>query len=245
MRAVRILETLLVVLLAGCSPPTSHGQLVVFAAASLRTAFVDLTGAFADANPGSEVELSTAGSATLLSQLTQGADADVLAAADTATMDRAARAGLLAGPPIPFASNLLTIAVAPGNPKSIASIRDLGDATLVVCAVQVPCGSSLPRLRDETGVRLDPVSEESSVTDVLNKVASGQADAGLVYLTDARAAGGAVTAVPLPEAAGMPNIYRIAVLKTSRDAALARRFVDFVTGPTGRRALAAAGFGEP
>ena len=239
---MRTLAALLVVALAGCSAAPTERHLVVFAAASLRGAFTDLAAAFTDVDPGSAVELSTAGSATLLSQLTQGAAADVLATADTPTMDRAARAGLLAGPPVPFASNVLTIAVAPGNPKSIESIRDLDEASLVVCAVQVP---SLPRLRDETGVRLDPVSEESSVTDVLNKVTSGQADAGLVYLTDARAAGDRVTAVPLPEAAGMPNIYRIAVLKDSDDAVLASRFVDFVTAPAGRRILTSAGFGDP
>jgi len=245
MLAVRILAALLVVVLAGCGAAPPERQLVVFAAASLQAAFTDLAGAFTQADPGSAVELSTAGSATLLSQLTQGAAADVLATADTPTMDRAARAGLLAGPPVPFASNVLTIAVAPGNPKSIESIRDLDEASLVVCAVQVPCGSSLPRLRDETGVRLDPVSEESSVTDVLNKVTSGQADAGLVYRTDVRAAGDRVTAVPLPEAAGMPNIYRIAVLEDSHDLGLASRFVDFVTAPAGRRILTSAGFGDP
>jgi molybdate transport system substrate-binding protein len=242
---VRILAALLVMALAGCGAAPPERQLIVFAAASLRAAFTDLAGAFAGTDPDSAVELSTAGSATLLSQLTQGAAADVLATADTPTMDRAARAGLLAGPPVPFASNVLTIVVAPGNPKSIGSIRDLDAAALVVCAVQVPCGSSVPRLRDETGLRLEPVSEESSVTDVLNKVTSGQADAGLVYRTDARAAGDRVAAVPLPEAAGMPNIYRIAVLKDSHDLGLASRFVEFVTAPAGRRILTSAGFGDP
>jgi len=232
-----------VLLLAGCDSPKPQ-TLVVFAAASLTKAFTDLGGAFTDAASDVGVELSFAGSADLLTQLTQGAEADVFASADSATMDKAARAGLLAGPPVSFASNTLTIAVAPGNPKGIKSFRDLADVSLVVCAAQVPCGSALPRLQTEAGVQLHPVSEESSVTDVLNKVTSGQADAGLVYLTDARAAGDGVTAVPFPGAAGAANTYQIAMLKTSRDTALARRFVDLVTGPAGRQALEAAGFGR-
>ncbi|MDA0251856.1 MAG: molybdate ABC transporter substrate-binding protein [Actinomycetota bacterium] len=243
---MKFAATLLVVLLAGCgSPPPHRETLLVFAAASLRNSFTDLGGAFADANPNAGVELSTAGSADLLAQLTHGAVADVLATADALTMDRAAVAGLLAGPAVPFATNSLTIVVAPGNPKGISSFRDLPDVTLVVCAVQVPCGSALPMLQDRTGVRLAPVSEESSVADVLNKVTSGQADAGLVYVTDARAAGAAVTAVALPEASDLVNGYRIAVLKGSPNPDLASRFVDLVTGPTGRRVLAAAGFGTP
>ena len=243
---MKFLATLLIVLLAGCASPPSHREtLSVFAAASLRNSFADLDGAFAGANPGTGVELSTAGSADLLAQLTHGAVADVLATADALTMDRAAVAGLLAGPAVPFATNSLTIVVAPGNPKGISSFRDLPDVTLVVCAVKVPCGSALPMLQDRTGVRLAPVSEESSVADVLNKVTSGQADAGLVYVTDARAAGAAVTAVALPEASDLVNGYRIAVLKGSPNPDLASRFVDLVTGPTGRRVLAAAGFGTP
>jgi molybdate transport system substrate-binding protein len=236
---------LIVGLIAGCAAPPPREHLLVFAASSLRTTFDDLGDAFAAANPGTEVELSTAGSADLLAQLTQGADADVLATADTATMDSAARAGLLAGPPVAFAANTLTIAVAPGNPLGIRSFRDLADTILVVCAVQVPCGSALPALQDRAGVRLAPVSEESSVADVLNKVTTGQADAGLVYVTDVRAAGGAVAGVALPEAAAMPNTYQIAILKGSPNAALASRFVDLVVGPTGSGVLAAAGFGRP
>ena len=242
---VKSAAVLIISLTAGCTAPPPPDHLLVFAAASLRTTFTDLGDTFAAANPGTEVELSTAGSADLLAQLTQGADADVLATADTATMDSAARAGLLAGPPAPFASNTLTMVVAPGNPKGVKSFRDLADIVLVVCAVQVPCGSALPDLQDTTGVRLAPVSEESSVTDVLNKVTTGQADAGLVYVSDARAAGDAVTTVALPEASAMVNTYQIAVLKGSDNAPLAGRFVDLVAGPTGSAVLAAAGFGKP
>lgn len=229
-------------LIGGCQSGVPHA-LVVFAASSLTKTFTALGGAFTDAGSGVGVEFSFAGSADLLSQLTQGAQADVFAAADTATMDHAVRAGLLDGAPQSFATNTMTIVVAPGNPKGVNSFRDLPRVSTVVCAVQVPCGAALPRLQSRAGVRLHPDSEESSVADVMNKVTSGQADAGLVYVTDARAAGAKVSSVALPEAT--VNTYQIAVLRSSRDRALARRFVDLVTGTDGRQVLAAAGFGPP
>jgi molybdate transport system substrate-binding protein len=162
-------------------------------------------------------------------------------------MDNAAQAGLLAGDPVNFASNTLTIAVAPGNPKKIASFKDLTQQGLsvVVCAPQVPCGSATQRVEQTTGVMLNPVSEESSVSDVLNKVTTGQADAGLVYVTDARGAGDKVAEVPFPEAARAVNTYPIAVLKGSQNAELARKFIDLVTGESGQKVLNAAGFTKP
>ncbi|MGI9123498.1 MAG: molybdate ABC transporter substrate-binding protein [Mycobacterium sp.] len=242
---MRLIPIILIVLIAGCGSPAPPDRLQVFAAASLRKTFTALDHTFTEADPGATVDLLTAGSADLLTQLTQGADADVLATADTPTMDRAELAGLLAGPAVPFASNTLTIVVAPGNPRGIKAFRDLAGVNLVVCAVQVPCGSALPRLQAEAGAELSPVSEENSVTDVLGKVTSGQADAGVVYRTDALAAGGAVTAVAFPEAAGAVNVYRIAVLKGPHNPDLAQRFVDLVTGPAGQQVLAEAGFGKP
>jgi molybdate transport system substrate-binding protein len=226
---------------AGCQARPSN-TVIVFAASSLTETFTALGDAFTDAGV---VELSVGGSADLLTQLTHGAEADVFASADIATMDKAVRAGLLDGPTHSFATNVLTIAVAPGNPHQVNSFRDLARVSTAVCAIQVPCGAALPGLQSRTGVQLRPISEESSVTDVLNKVTSGQADAGLVYLTDALAAGGKVTAVEFPEASSATNTYEVGVLKTARDAPLARRFVELVTGATGRRVLGSAGFGEP
>lgn len=237
-----LLAVMLVV--GGCQSPPQQ-PLTVFAAASLTKTFTAISGAFAGATSDTAVELSFAGSADLLTQLTQGAEADVLATADTPTMEKADRAGLLAGPAVPFATNRLAIAVAPGNPKGIKSFRDLSGVAVVVCAAQVPCGSALARLQSQTGVRLRPVSEESSSTDVLNKIVSGQADAGVVYVSDTRAAGDKTGAVEFPEADGAVNTYRVAVLKTSRNPEQARRFVALVTGPAGRQVLADAGFGAP
>lgn len=241
---VRIAVCALLIVISGCASPPGSDRLLVFAAASLKTPFAEIGDRFTAANPGTAVELSFAGSADLLTQLTQGADADVYASADTPTMDRAAGFGLLDGQPAAFATNTLTIAVAPGNPKAIRSFQDLRAVSVVICAPQVPCGAALPRLQRETGVDLAPVSEESSVTDVLNRVTSATADAGLVYLTDALAAAGDVTAVAFPEAASAVNTYQIAILRQSRNAALASAFVNFVTGPVGREVLASAGFGS-
>ena len=229
------------------NPARGSGKLIVFAAASLSKSFTDIGEQFKAANPGASVEFSFAGSSDLVTQLTQGAPADVLASADTKNMDKAAEAGLLAGGPVNFASNTLTIAVAPGNPKRIGTFADLAKPALdvVVCAPPVPCGSATQKVEQATGVRLAPISEEQSVTDVLNKVTTGQADAGLVYVSDAIGAGDKVTAVPFAEAATAVNTYPIAVLKQSRSPDLAHRFVDAVTGDAGRKALSAAGFAKP
>jgi len=232
------------------SPSTTEaasGKVIVFAAASLKKSFTEIGEQFKTDNPGASVEFSFAGSSDLVAQLTQGASADVFASADTKNMDKAAQAGLLAGDPVNFASNTLTIAVAPGNPKSIATFADLAKPGLnvVVCAPQVPCGSATEKVEQTTSVTLAPVSEESSVTDVLNKVTTGQADAGVVYVTDALGAGDKVTAVPFPEAASAVNTYPISVLKESKNPELARKFVDLVTGEAGQKVLGAAGFAKP
>lgn len=244
-----VIAALTLLLISGCSSTEqpASAKIVVFAAASLKKTFTDIGQQFKTENPGSSVEFSFAGSSDLVTQLTQGAQADVFASADTTNMDKAAQAGLLAGNPVNFASNTLTIAVTPGNPKKITSLKDLTQQGLnvVVCAPQVPCGSATRKVEQASGVTLDPVSEESNVTDVLNKVETGQADAGLVYVTDAKGAGDKVSSVPFLEAADAVNTYPIAVLKESRSQDLARKFVDLVTGEAGQKALSAAGFARP
>lgn len=229
----------------GCAPDASGDDtLTVFAAASLRESFGRIGERFEADHPGVSVEFSFAGSSDLVTQLTQGASADVFASADTRTMDRAVEAGLVRGTPVDFATNTLTIAVAPGNPLKVTTLRDLTrpDVTVVVCAPQVPCGGATAAVQRAAGVALRPVSEESSVTDVLNKVTSGQADAGLVYVTDAVGAGDAVTAVAFPEAADAVNTYPVAVLDQTGKPELAEQFVETVTGPVGQDVLREAGF---
>ena len=228
------------------SSPTS-GTILVFAAASLKPSFTKISQQFKTDNPGSDVNFEFMGSSELATQLTQGATADVFASADTAQMDTVAKAGLVASNPTKFASNTLVIVTAPGNPKQIASFADLNKPgiNVVICQKPVPCGSATQRVEDSTGVRLHPVSEELSVTDVLNKVTTGQADAALVYVTDAISAKDKVTTVKFPEAAGAVNVYPIAVLKTAPQPALAQKFVAMVAGAAGQNILAQSGFAKP
>ncbi|ORW50843.1 molybdate-binding protein [Mycobacterium paraense] len=257
MRRIGILtgavSIMLAAVLVGCgstppsTPPAGSGKVVVFGAASLKPAFTRISQQFAGENPGSTVDFEFAGSSELATQLTQGATADVFASADTAQMDAVAKAGLLAGNPTNFASNTLVIVTAPDNPKRLGSFADLARPGLnvVICQQPVPCGAATRRIEDSTRVHLNPVSEELSVTDVLNKVTTGQADAGLVYVTDARSAGNKVATVQFPEAAAAVNVYPIAVLKHAPQPALAQKFVAMVTGAAGQNILSQYGFAKP
>ncbi|KAA9393901.1 molybdate ABC transporter substrate-binding protein [Kocuria coralli] len=239
--------------LAGCGSgggddATEEEQtLSVFAAASLTDSFEDLAGEFEEQHPGVDVELNFAGSSTLVTQLQDGAPADVFASADEANMDKAVDAGLVNGEPSIFATNLLTIAVPAGNPAGITSFEDLAGegVNVVVCEQRVPCGAATERIEEITGTTLSPVSEESAVTDVMGKVTSGQADAGVVYKTDVTAAGDAVEEVEIAQTEEAINRYPIAALESSADADLAREFIDFIQGSRGQERLAEEGFGAP
>lgn len=237
--------------LAGCgsgsSGVTAAGgstTITVFAAASLTETFTELGAAFEAAHPGVRVEFSFAGSSDLVAQIQQGAPADVFASADEANMAKLTGDGLQGSEPAIFASNTLEIAVPPGNPGGVATFRDLttDGLNLVVCAPEVPCGAATAKVADAAGLTLSPVSEEQSVTDVLAKVESGEADAGIVYVTDVRAAGDAVEGIPFPEAAEAVNLYPIATVKDSEHADLAGEFVDLVLSSAGQDTLRSAGF---
>jgi molybdate transport system substrate-binding protein len=249
--------------LAGCASPASPGSssasngasegsrasgtITVFAAASLKAAFTRLAGDFEARNPRTRITLSFAGSSDLATQINQGAPADVFASADSKNMAKISDASLVEGSPRDFATNVLTIAVPPANPASIGSFADLArpGVKVVICAGQVPCGAATKTVEQEAGVTLRPVSEESSVTDVLGKVTSGEADAGLVYVTDVKTAGGKVKEIPFPEAAKAVNTYPIATVRTSKNKDLAAAFIATVVGPEGRTVLGDAGFGTP
>jgi molybdate transport system substrate-binding protein len=223
------------------------GTLNVFAAASLKQTFTQLAATFEKDNPGTKVSLDFDGSSTLVSQITQGAPADVFASADQANMAKLEKAKMAEGTPAVFATNVLTIVVPPGNPANIATFADLAKpgVKVVVCAAQVPCGAAAKSDEASAGVVVKPVSEELNVTSVLGKVTSGEADAGLVYVTDATTAGDKVKAVPLKLASPAVNKYPIAAVSTSKNQALAAAFIALVTGPGGRKVLGSAGFGAP
>jgi molybdate transport system substrate-binding protein len=251
---VKKLSSLVVVLCllaaaVGCSSSRDENanSITVYAAASLKNAFTEIGEQFKKDNPGESVEFIFAGSSDLVTQLAQGATADVFASADSNNMTKATQAELVAGKPVNFASNTLTIVTAPGNPKGIVLFADLNQPGLsvAVCAAEVPCGSATKKIERVTHVELKPVTEEASVTDVLNKVTSGQADAGVVYVTDALAAGTKVASVNFVESSVAANSYQIAVLKDAPNADLAKKFVDLVAGDYGQKALNKAGFAKP
>lgn len=235
--------------LGGCSSGSDEDgrRLTVFAAASLTSTFTDLAEQFEQQHEGVEVTLSFGGSSDLAAQIVEGAPADVFAAADERTMGTVTQADAAQGDPVVFATNTLQIVTPPRNPARVESLADLADPDVVVvlCAPQVPCGSATTSLLGEAGVEVSPVSEEQSVADVLGKVASGEADAGLVYVTDVKGAGDAVTGVEVPAAAAVVNRYPIVALRDAEQSGLAGEFIDFVKGSAGREALTAAGFGTP
>lgn len=233
------------------STPAEERTLTVLAAASLRDVFTDLAADFEAEHEGVTVALSFAGSSDLGDQILAGAPADVFASADERTMTRVVDAGD-ASDPVAFATNTLTIVTPPGNPAGVETFADLArdDVKVVVCAPEVPCGGATDTVAEAAGVTIHRVSEEASVTDVLAKVTSGEADAGLVYVTDATLAGDAVDVVDVPETDAALNVYPIALVAASEGAGpeqveVARAWIDLVTGDAGQAALAAAGFGAP
>lgn len=237
-------------LLAGCAGPAGPGEprtLTVFAAASLTGVFGELEARFEAEHPEVDVVANFASSSELAQQIVSGAPADVFAAANETTMARVVDEGLVEGAPAVFATNVLQIATAPGNPKAIRSFADLARPGLavVVCAPQVPCGAAVESLERSTGVTLAPVSEEPDVKSTLGKITTGNADAALVYVTDVLAAGPAVTGVAIPDAGSAGTRYPVAVLADAPQPEAAAAFRDLVLGEAGRAALAAAGFGPP
>lgn len=241
---------LLALPLTACSSADSAGSgttLTVYAAASLTGTFQQIAHDFEAEHDGVDVRLDFGGSSDLVTQIDNGAPADVFASADTANMDELVAAGLAGADPQDFAFNTLEIATPPDNPAGIARFQDLGgpDLRVVVCAPAVPCGAATQAMARKLGVALHPVSEEQSVTDVLGKVTSGEADAGVVYRTDVAAAGDAVTGVPFPESDQVVNTYPIAPVAGSDQSELAAQFVAFVLGDRGQQVLHDAGFGKP
>jgi molybdate transport system substrate-binding protein len=218
--------------------------LTVYAASSLTKTFEEIAAKFEAQHDGVTVELSFGGSSELVAQIQEGAPADVFASADTANMDKLTAEDLQAADPENFATNTLEIAVPPDNPAGVASFADLAKdgINVVVCAPEVPCGAATVEVEEATGVDIQPVSEEQSVTDVLAKVTSGEADAGLVYVTDVLAAGEDVQGITFPESSEAVNTYPVVALKDAADADLAQEFVDLVLSDTGQAILEDAGF---
>ncbi len=235
----------MVLALVACSGDDEERTVTVLAAASLTEPFQELAERFEDAHPGVEVELAFDSSATLAQQVVEGAPADVLATADTATMDSAADA--LAADPEVFAANTMVLVTPAANPADISALADLqtGDTTYVVCVPTAPCGKAAHDLLATNEITAPPASLEVDVKAVLAKVTSDEADAGLVYASDAVAAGDQVERFDVPGAGDAPTTYPIARLEQAGDADLAQEFVDLVLSSEGQKVMADAGFAGP
>ena len=226
--------------------PELTGDLTISAAASLKAAFDELATEFEAQHPSVDVQpITYDGSSTLATQIIEGAPVDVFASADEKNMQKVVDEGLASGPEL-FATNTLVLVVPAGNPGGVESLDDLANAdlTVVLCAAEVPCGAASTTLLSNAGVTPSVDSYEQNVTAVLTKVAAGEADAGLVYVTDA-ATTDDVDTVEVDGADEVVNRYPIVALSAAADPGIAEAFVAFVLGDEGQEVLAALGFGAP
>jgi molybdate transport system substrate-binding protein len=247
--AVALAAAVVLVLAACAGPPGGGGSppLRVLAAASLHGPLDELVALHARETGGPPAQVTYDGSAALLSQLREGAVADVVALADAASTAQARDAGLLDGQPVGLATNTLRIAVPPGNPQAVRGLDDLArpGLTVVLCAPPVPCGAATRTVLDTAGVEVEGASEEQSVSAVLAKVVSGEADAGVVYVTDVLGADGAVDGVDVAGAEGARTAASAAVVAGAPRAEEARALLALLTSARGRAVFARYGFDAP
>ena len=228
---------------AGSSPSKLSGSITVLAAASLTEAFTTIKADFVKAHPGVSVTITFGASSDLSTQINNGAPADVFASASEKNM----KAATSASNPQDFVSNTLEIATPPDNPGKITSLADLAKPGLkvAVCAATVPCGVVARKVFANAKIAVQPVASLADVKSTLSAVESGEVDAGLVYVTDVRAAGAKVKGVVIPANVNASTKYPIAALSSSKNAAVATAFVDYVLSPAGEQVLTADGFSRP
>jgi molybdate transport system substrate-binding protein len=241
-----------VTLLVGCSSSGGDesgagglsGSITVDAASSLTEAFDSLKAKFENDHPGTSISITYGASSDLATQIDQGAPVDVFASASTSTMDGLGDAAV---DPTDFVTNTLEIAVPPGNPAGIKSLADLAGSgvKVAVCDPDVPCGAVAQEVFDNAGITVHPAANLADVKSTLAAVESGEVDAGVVYVTDVRAAGDQVEGVSIPDDVNASTTYPIAVLEDAENPDLARAWVDFVLSPMGIQVLTADGFGRP
>ena len=223
------------------------GDVTVFAASSLTAAFTEIGEAFMTEYPDAAVTFNFGASSELVTQINEGAPADVFASADLSNMATLTDAGGNAGEPAVFAHNLAAIIVGAGNPKGITGVADLtnGDLIVVLCAPEVPCGTYAASVFENAGVTVTPKSLEENVTAVVTKGTLGEADAGIVYVTDVIAAGSAADGVDIPADINVVADYPIAVTKDAANPQGAQAFIDFVLSEQGQKILGSYGFTAP
>jgi molybdate transport system substrate-binding protein len=241
------LAAVLLAALTACSKPAEAGlPTTVFAAASLTAPFEHIAQEFERSHPGTKIELHFAGTPQLVLQVRDGAQVDVFASADVPSMQKLVAAKLTAMQPRTFAKNRLTLVVGKGNPKGIASLADLArkDLRVLLCGPEVPAGKYAREVLTKAGVTVQSASDEPNVKAVVAKIALGEADAGIVYVTDVASGGAApaVEAVSIPDVNNLVATYPIAVLSTGHNAATGASFVEFVLSPEGQQILGSAGF---
>jgi molybdate transport system substrate-binding protein len=221
------------------------GSITVSAASSLTGAFTTIAAGFAEANPGATATLNFGSSSVLATQIQQGAPVDTFASADTATIDTLRTASLVAGAPQVFARNRLVIVTKPGNPEGITTVSDLADAgTIALCATTAPCGKYAAQVltNARTTIPESTVTRGPDAKSTIAAVTTGDADAAIVYVTDAKAAGSAVTSVPIPMPFNVVAVYPIATLAAAKHAAVSKAFIEYVLSPKGQTVLRSAGF---
>ncbi|MGW4997832.1 molybdate ABC transporter substrate-binding protein [Streptomyces hydrogenans] len=229
---------------SGSASAAPRANLTVLAAASLTDVFKTAGAAYEKAHPGTKLTFSFAGSQELVAQVSQGSPADVLVTADTKSMDKVKAD---TGTPAIIAKNRLVIATGEGNPFKVDELKDLADTKLkvVLAAPEVPAGKYSKQILDKQGVAVKPVSQEPNVRAVLSKVELGEADAGLVYKTDAASAADKVDAVEIPDDQNAIAQYPAATIKDSKNAEAAAAFVAWLSSPEGQKILQDAGFQKP
>lgn len=225
--------------------PKLSGSITVSAASSLTAAFGQLGTTFQSAHPGTTISFNFGSSGALATQIQQGAPADVFASAAPANMATVQEAGDISGPPVTFARNSLEIVVKPGNPLGIQSLADLTKANVVaICVSTAPCGAAAAQALAKSGVAL-PTAKITLGPDVdhtLAEVTTGDADAAIVYVTNAKTVGTQGVGVPIPASKNVTTSYPIAVVKGTQNPTLARAWIAYVNGPTGQKVLQAANF---
>ncbi len=223
-----------------------HATVVVFAAASLQEAFSTIAKQFESAHPGVTVKLNFGASSALATQINQGAPADVFASAAPKNMQQVVSAGS-ASASTTFVKNVMEIAVPPGNPARVNGVNDLAKSSVKValCQPQVPCGAVAAQVFTHARITVKPVTLEPDVKSTLAKVELNEVDAGVVYVTDVRAAGSKVKAIVIPADVNASTTYPIATLSKAPNPAGARAFVGCVLSPAGQSVLSADGFEKP
>jgi molybdate transport system substrate-binding protein len=245
--AAAVVAVLLISACGGSGGDSSNKKITVLAPSSLTEAFGELAKKFEASHNGTTVTISFAGSSALVTQVIEGAPADVIATADESSLARLTEKSLLDGTPVVFARNRLVILVAKGNPKAVTSLADLANPKLavVVAAPQVPAGKYAAEALAKAGVKVTAKSQEENVKAVVTKVTAGEADAGIVYVTDVRAAASKAEGIPIPPEFNIVANYPIARLKSAANNPTAAAFVAYVQAPEAQTFLQAYGFSAP